>query len=337
MKMTCIKLIDDFQRLDLIGVNHHYYEFNKVESQNEILLFLNLHEHYNNVELFKVALFCRKHNHRLVVYSHLNELPLVSTFADAGIFYSRDDHNIYEGISKYKYDLGLVGGLFNESLTHAARQVWSLSRVYGKTPLLLDLIDKEISDEEVVENFSFPTICIRKSAYEKYQILQNMDVIKDNLVICEVKDAKDCGGPSLLENLKEKSKGFALDIKTDMEFNRNMFGLCGQDYMGVQILSSFLNNWMWILYGGSCNIFPFFPVKILSMSDQTIIPSLNRKMSVARFGEMGEVFPEFETLIYCLPGEADGPSRTDGHKPLPNYQDQILNFSKLNNKYLIKF
>jgi hypothetical protein len=334
MKKTVINVVKEFQRKDLIGINHFYYEFNKTIKSKEVILFLNLHEHYNNLELFKVALFCRKNDTRLVVYGHLNEFPLFSTFADAAILYSRDDHDIYNGISQYTYDHGLVGSIFNESLSHAVRECWSLGRVAGKKPLLLDIIEKEISDEDVVKEFSFPKIFIRKQTYTKYQILKNIGLIKDNLIVCEVKSASDCGGPHLLKILKEKSQNFDLFIETDINFNKKIFGLCGQDYMGVQILASFLNNWMWILYGGSCNIFPFFPVKIISMADQTILPEITRKISIERFGEIGETLPEFETLVYCLPGEEAKDS--EGNE-LKNIQQSIRNFSAQKNDFILNY
>lgn len=330
-KTPKINIIEEFQRKDLIGVNHLYYEFNKEPKSGEVLLFLNLHEHYNNLEVFKVALFCRRHNTRIVVYGHLNELPLFSTFADAAILYSRDDHEIYEGISRYVYDHGLVGGIFNESLSHAVRQCWSLGRVHGKRPLILDMIEKEISDDDVVKEFAFADIYVRRQAYTKYNILKNIGLIKKDTIMCEVKSAPDCGGPILISNLKEKSKDFGIHIETDIEFNKKMFGLCGQDYMGVQVLASFLDNWMWILYGGSCNIFPFFSVKILSMSDQTTLPELTRKMSIERFGEMGEIFPEFNTLIYCLPGENE---KDSGGNELPDLRQKIGEFCRQKNNFI---
>jgi hypothetical protein len=332
MERALINVVENFQRIDLIGVNHFYYEFNKDSKSGEVLLFLNLHEHYNNLELFKVSLFCRRHNLRLVAYGHLNELPLFSTFADAAIMYSRDDHEIYDGISRYVYDHGLVGGIFNESLSHAVRQCWSLGRVAGKKPLLLEIIEKEISDDEVVKEFAFTKICIRKQAYAKYQILKSIGLIKSDTIVCEVKNAHDCGGPHLLNTLREASKDFELNIELDIEFNKKMFGLCGQDYMSVQVLASFLDNWMWILYGGSCNIFPFFPVKILSMADQTILPELTRKMSIERFGEIGKIFPEFETLVYCLPGEG---AKDSAGNDLPDIRQSIKDFSMQQNNFIL--
>lgn len=331
MKYPVINVVEEFQRIDLIGINHLYYEFNKNPKEGEVLLFLNLHEHYNNLELFKVALFCRRNNTRLVAYGHLNEFPLFSTFADAAILYSRDDHQIYEGISRYTYDHGLVGGIFNESLSHSVRQCWSLGRVWGKKPLLLEMIEKEVSDEDVVNEFAFANVCVRRQAHTKYQILKSIGLIKSDLVVCEVKNSPDCGGPHLIANLKSKLKDFDLRFETDIEFNKKMFGLCGQDYMGVQVLASFLDNWMWILYGGSCNIFPFFPVKILSMADQTVLPELTRKMAIKRFGEMGKIFPEFETLIYCLPGQGE---KDSSGNDLPNLRQSIKDFSSQQNNFI---
>jgi hypothetical protein len=245
---------------------------------------------------------------------------------------------IYSEITRYNYSREVVGKLFNQFLSspHGLNDAVTLSRIGENWPLLLEIANNQISDDEVVESFCFPKIFIKESSYKKY--LDISSEMKKDLVVCEVKtlDKKSDEylklgydtGDIFLNNLRDSAKGHPLKIVTDKQENKKMAELCGEDYMGVQILCSFIKNWMWICFGGSSNIFPFFPVKILSLCDQTLCIDLIRKISIRRFGKIGEILPEFETLIYCLPGEKDGPSRTDGHRPLPNLQKLIKDFSE---------
>lgn len=344
MKKTKIKLVsnDKFETRSIYGVDHLYYQFNKKEYAREVLLFLNLHEHYNNLELLKFALMCKRYSTKITVYTNINEFPLVSTFADAAILYPGKTDEVYRHITRYEHDRKIVGKLFDQfvSSPHGLHDAIGLSRTQKENwPLLLEIAEDQISDEEVVEKFSFPEIHIRESAYIKYKQIKNQ--LKENAIVCEVKvsEQKPLGydtGENFLSSLERNTKDFALEIIKDKSENAWLANICGHDYMGVQIICSFLKNWMWICYGGSCNIFPFFPVKILSMTDQTICESLTRKMSIERFGEIGKVFPEFQSLIYCMPDEKDGTSRTDGLDPLPNLKSLTVNFSKLKINWEIK-
>lgn len=333
---TKIKIISDchFKEKQIYGIKHLYYEFNKNKFKRETLLFLNLHEHYNNIEILKFSLLCKMYNTRLVVYTHINEFPLVSTFADAAILYVSNTEEIYDHITRYDYSRDVVGKLFNQFLSspHGLNDAIALSRTDSqKWPLLLEIANETISDEEVVDNFCFPKICIKETSYQKY--LEISKELKENLIVCEVKtsEEKQLGydtGEIFLESLEKNTKKYILEVKTKKIFNKKLAKFCGEDYMGVQILCSFLKNWMWICYGGSSNIFSFFPVKILSLTDQTLCKELTRKMSIKRFGEIGKVFPEYDSLIYCFPGEKDGPKRTDGLPPLPDFQKLVKEFSK---------
>ncbi len=337
---TKIKIISDchFKEEQICGVKHLYYEFNKNKFKRETLLFLNLHEHYNNLEILKFSLLCKLYNTKLVVYTHINEFPLISTFADAAILYISDTKEIYDHITRYNYDRDVVGKLFNQFLSspHGLSDAIALSRVESQNwPLLLEIANDIVSDDEVVENFCFPKICIKETSYQKY--LEISKELKQNLIVCEVKtsEEKPLGydtGESFLENIKNSSGNYPLEIVTEKTKNKKLAKMCGQDYMGVQVLCSFLKNWMWICYGGSSNIFPFFPVKILSLTDQTLCKELIRKISIKRFGDLGNIFPEYDSLIYCLPSEKDGKSRKDGQKPLPNLKKLSIDFSnqKLN-------
>jgi hypothetical protein len=340
-----IKLLkeNDFEIKNLFGMNHYCYNFNSKTYKNSIIATMHNMENTNNLEVLKFALWCKKNDIKLTMYGLLNQLPLFGIFADSVILQDKENwsKNIYpQKIGDHDATHYAAENMFEkfelfdraDDTENRFNSCINLFR-HGESPpnqwpVLLSLADREISDEEVVEHFSFPTIYIRSDAYKKYKQLKNNGKIQDNLIVCEVRVSGGCGGEHLLSVFKEKTKDYPLPICFDLDFRKNLCAACGQDYMAVQILCSLISNWMWIAYGGSSNILPFFPIKIISISDIYCRYDLIRKIFIKRYGqELGQIFPEQETLIYCLPEEKDGPSRTDGHRPLPNLRDLVQKLS----------
>jgi len=356
-----VKLIDDNFLLPkkIYGLNHYYFEFNKDKFSNQIVVCINILEHFNNIELLKFSIWCKRHNTRVVAYGNINEFPLFGIFADAAIVYETKDNFLYEHDSFYNPTTTdeVIEKIYTESIYFPARlsflnqreweineinrsdiigefigcHVINLSKLTGFKPahFLLEIADKEVSDEEVVEKFTSPIIYIRNSSFKKYEILKEKGLLGENWIVGEIKQSSGCHGGHLISVLESKIKDFELPFILDKKLINELSLKCGSNYMEIQLLSSLLLNWMWICYGGSSHIFSFFPVKVLSLSDASCLPELSRKISIARFGEyIGRIFPEFETLIYCMPGEEDGVGRTDGHPPLPNIRKMIKDFSK---------
>lgn len=378
---VCTIKDEEMKKVNLYGVDHFYYEFNQDKFDNQIILLMNINEHWNNLELFKFYLWCKKNKIRVVTYGHLNELPLFSLFSDAVILFPKNnskDSSLYSGGSVYSYDEELLSKIvlqeingpgalsfldyrrweinselltrFEKKQFEGAYSSWvltghvvGLSKGYQNSAIkpyhiLLDIAMKNVSDEEVTDNYAFPKVWIRSSSIEIWNRIKEDDFIKEefpeNAVMCEVKQQDSCGGKHLLGILHSSTKDYSLKFVSDLDKKQRMFNMVGEDnYMEIQILGSIFRNWMWISYGGSAHIFSLLPVKVLSLSDQGVFYDLARKISIARFGELGEIFPECETLIYCMPGEKDGTSRTDGHPPLPNFQELVKDFSK----YRLKF
>lgn len=378
MSTIQIKTIEDadLKRVSLYGVSHFYYEFNQDKFENQIILLMNINEHWNNLELFKFYLWCKKNKIRVITYGHLNELPLFSLFSDAVILFpkgNKKDSSLYSGGSVYSYDQNLLGRIVLQevngpgALSFLDHRRWEinpellnnfsradfegaynphvitghivgLSKGYQNNSvkpyhILLDIAMKSISDEEVVEKYTFPSIWIRSSSIDIWNRIRKDDLIKNefpkNAVMCEVKQQDSCGGKHLLGILHSSTKDHPLKFVSDWDKKQKMLEMVGEDnYMEIQVLGSFFNNWMWISYGGSAHIFSLLPLKVLSLSDQGVFYDLAKKISVARFGDLGRFFPDCETLIYCMPGEKDGPSRTDGHPPLPNLQKLVEDFSR---------
>lgn len=358
-----LNLVDDGVLLEkkIYGTDHYYYEFNKEKFSNQIVVCINVLEHFNNIELLKFAIWCKRHNTRLVAYGSINEFPLFGIFADAAILVPSDDSPLYEGSTHYRCHSDVIDKMTAETLYFPARtsflnkRHWEINGLnptaevdgdfigchvinlcrsnYGSDikPMnfLIDIACKEVSDEDVVERFAFPTMHIRKSSLRKFEYLKSSGMIGKDWIVGEIKRGDGCGGDHLVSILKSKVNKLDLPFVLDLDQLSRICKECGTNYMEVQLLCSFFLNWMWICYGGSSSIFSFFPIKVVSMSDSMCRPELSRKLSIARFGEkLGTLFPEFETLVYCMPGEEDGPSRTDGHRPLPNIRGMIKDLSR---------
>jgi hypothetical protein len=329
---------NDFEKRKIFGHDHICYEFNKTTNyKRSIIATMHQIENGTNLEVLKFALWCRKNQTKLIMYGLINQLPLFSIFADSAILQNNENwasdlypkpDNLDGSTTNYRrYE---VFKHFNESidLDHCNEKVW---------PQWLWTALDEASDDEVVANFTYPTIYIRQNAVDTYNKLVADNIIQKNLVMCEAK-VDHCTGPTLLSVFQNATKkaNFDLPICCDLGFRRRLAELCGQDYMSTQLLASAFSNWIWICYGGASNIFPFFPIKLVAISDVHCKYDLIRKLFQARFGEIGKVLPEFEGLIFCFPGEVDGPSRTDGHRPLPNLQKLTKDLSnhKLNAQLL---
>jgi hypothetical protein len=345
------KIIKNFEKIK-IGqfCDHYFYDFNPNKKFKKVI-FATMHqsENFNNIEVLKFAIWCQKKNIKLIMYGFANQLPLFSIFADAVLLqdvnsWSKDlyedksgtsynvDQNFFQTIRNYErtYCNGVFDLSRNISFNQSYPLLFDTTESEFKTwPLFLEIAENEISNEEVVEKYSDPIIYIRQSAKNKYDELVSKGIIKSNILMCEVKTGPHCGGDYLLSCLKKATEDYSVEICTDIEFKKSFSLQCGQDYLSVQMLCSGFSNWMWACYGGSSNIFPFFPIKLISISDAYCRYELTRSLFRSRLGELGEVFPEFNTLLYCFPGEKDGPSRTDGHPPLPDFQKLVKDLSDL--------
>ena len=159
---------------------------------------------------------------------------------------------------------------------------------------------REVSDEDVVREFAWPTVTVRESSRECFK----SEIFEDRyryLLQCEIKEFQDCSGRDFRDRIHTASMLGLLRATTDREWMRDLARRCGQHYMAVQYLASLYLGWSWVCYGGSSNLFAFFPVKTLLLSDAYVWPELSRKLCRARFPD--ETFPlineEQDVLFKC--------------------------------------
>lgn len=324
----------------MFGCDHAFFKLTERTCRKKILITMHHYENFNNIEVLKFALWCRRNGYFITAYGMLNQLPMFGIFADEAILQvcPRWATSIYpnekEGNNSTVYQGADLFGSFSSDEYDASLD---LSRPPGGPetwPEYLARAESEISDEDVAVAFLCPEIVVRKEAYETYSSLCSEGFIRNNTVMCEAKINDGCGGDHLLGVFAEKTRNYELPVCTDLSYRRELCRRSGLDLMSVQILASLGSNWMWAAYGGASNILPFFPIKILSLSDAYCRPELTRTLFSRRYGPFGDVFPEFDTLLYCLPEEKDGPSRTDGHPPLPNLRKLVLEFSNYRMRFV---
>lgn len=273
-----------------------YIDFREVPEEPPSVFIGTAHreENYNNIELFKLALYCRKKGTKLVMFGQRNHLPLFSTFADAMIYPTMEpDQDLY--------------GDFNDNQNITTYDPPSIPNGFGITDLsLYDYVDHEgdkpsilgramleISDEEVVEHFTDIQIHVLEQSVEVYDRLRRENVLLPGFIVCEMKEHAICHGPRYREIADQAARDLKLPFITAREWLHKLAKECGQDYMAVQCLASAILNWSWICDGGSANIFSFFPFKVLAMRDVFIPEALMRELHHARFGR--GIFPYFNT------------------------------------------
>lgn len=316
----------------ILGHEHLRFDFTGRGDLPEVLVTMHQFENFNNIEVLKFALMCRRKGVRITAYGMLNQLPLFGIFADSAILQVNPSwsKNVYPRDGDDHSTTYETFDLFGE-LADDFDMAFNLSRPPGPPeswPSFLREPEYEITDQEVAREFLCPDLFVREQALEAYRGMAKDGFIGRDTIMCEVKINSACGGRHLLDIFRKKTEGYEIPVCHDQGYRRELCRRSGMDLMSVQALSSLDSNWMWISYGGASNILPFFPIKILSLSDAYVRPELTRALFSGRYGPFGDVFPEFETLIFCFPGEEDGPSRTDGHRPLPDMRKFVREFSK---------
>lgn len=118
-------------------------------------------------------------------------------------------------------------------------------------------------DNLAIQNYlSESPIYIRESTFDLFHKLDLQGEIPHDIVVCEIKAAF----PDARNYLKSISQINECPIYgIDYSWQKKLVGLCGNHYMGIQILGSLLANWMYICLGGSARLFSLLPTKNLHL------------------------------------------------------------------------
>lgn len=276
------------------GVDHIFVDFNP-SKQFDVLLHVCMHtgEHTNGQEVLKLKCWCEKHNYGLCFYGHLNQFPLLSLVADQmllttyrntldGLYSTKTSGYIWpfsDGFFPYFVDK------FFYNLTAVGKVAWGAS-----LPPLLKIADAEVSTEEVVERFKDPVIWVRKSGFDLYNRLVQEGVVQSDKVLTEIKNPGNLVNSPLFTELKTCGDRFNFEVLPE-EYRTFLLSRCGLNLMNVTILCGILSNWVYVCSQGSSNLFAFLPVKTMSLNDFYYDCDIVRGLAIARFGELGKVFP----------------------------------------------
>ena len=174
----------------------------------------------------------------------MNQFTFFGLFSDEVICLKDTHlHNIYS--SNYS-SFGTDASYFNK--------IPNFKDIYGGGMGMLGFPEvNQISIEEVIDKFAFPTIFLRRSTLDYYRSLS----LPSNIIYCEIKTHFY---PKLTNIVKNN---FPDAIGLDKNFQRDLLKKAGDHFMGVQLLASFFKGWQFIAAGGSVNLFNVLPVRPL--------------------------------------------------------------------------
>jgi hypothetical protein len=228
------------------------------ETLNSITINLRIHsdeikvspcanEHWISTDLFKFRLWAEQEQKHVIGFCAKNQIPLYSLFCDEIVLISakpvwyQKGHDSWNGLSFWdrypNYIVDIEHGPIREQF-------------------------EQISNQEVIDRFSYSKIYFLESAYNKFL------VIKDSLPI-DVMVAEFKSGHIL------DTATFTSVVGLDYVFQRDLIDKVSvDDYMSAQILGSRLLNWQFLCWGGSSNLMCVLPVQAIALKDQTIFHSV---------------------------------------------------------------
>jgi len=271
-----IKIIDD----KCIKKNKKFSKLIINQKKTEQVITINpfIYEHYNDIDLFNIKIFCDKNNICLRVLSQMNYLPVNSQYADELIIAESKKHmqNAYDLKGKCITILG-KNSFLNEFPKFLNTRFYQkafdpLERdCYDKTGIT-KLIYKDVSLDELNKFITNKKVYIRQSTYDLFLKIKNE--LPKNVILCEIKGTFK----KIKQKLKEQNVLNNL-IGIDYEFQKKLLKQTKHHYMGIQILGSEYLDWKIIALGGSARLFSMLPTKnILLMArdlygnDEKILP-----------------------------------------------------------------
>ena len=255
-----IKLIDD--NLIFKQKKYHRLIINNKKTQKCITINPFSIEHYNDIDLFNIKIYCDIHNIKLRVLSTMNYLPVNSQYADELVLIENQHHlqDVYNLEDEFS---NLGSNVFDKNWPNFLETNFyqvdknRLNRECRDDTGLIKQIYKEISINQLNDFIENKTVLIRKSTFEKFR--KNMYMLPKNIILAEIKN--------IFCNLKEKLKNQNIIkmqiVGLDCEFQKELIKNTGHHYMGFQILGSIYLNWNIIAAGGSARLFSMLPTKNL--------------------------------------------------------------------------
>lgn len=303
---------------------HKYFEFfPEREYAGQIIIAPHHHEAWLNVHLFKIALFCRANNIKLISIGHENQLPFFGMFSDAVILQEGPLDDMFGWFSAFSTDTSgfkrlngwadvykhdelswddLPVALANTEIQKRAKSPWRA--IYA-----------HYTPEHVIGAFSDCHIFVQQRARDVFSSLDAAGELPRNALWCEIKELFGKVNPRL-KNLQ--AAGVPL-VGLDKTMQKELVRAHGSAFMTLQILSSLYNNCRMVLGAGSSHVFAVAPANIamaLAPADRFYTAETEqivRKFNLHRYGVMP--YLEEATLTWMCTEDARqySPAPEDEH------------------------
>jgi len=247
--------------------------FENVDYHECLVISPSYHENYLNTQLLKLKIWADRNGIKLISYGCFNHFPFYSIFSHEVILQPpHKKPNWYKGDS------------FNRIVRPNRDEIKQLG---GKWVNEKQFKVERISDEDVVSHFANKRVSIRQSTVDAYERCKKNGLIPNDLLIAEVK-ATAIKLRKFLGTQGVVGHNFALQ--------ESILEITGyNNYMGCQILTSHLNNWIYIACGGVGNLFSVIPMRVIYFSEFNLrrysASNIIRQLAIKRYGEFGKTFP----------------------------------------------
>lgn len=297
---------------------------------SEIIIAPHHHEAWLNTHLFKIALFCRANDIKLISIGHENQLPFFGMFSDAVILQRGALDDMFGWYSTFSTDSIGFAQLPNFVDVYKHDDLpwdhfpWDVALSIPDAKQLFPspwrAIYAHYSLEHVLGVFSDCRIFIRSAAREAFDRLNEQRQLPCGAVWCEVKERFGKVN-ARLTNLYNAGVPLA---GIDKSMQRKLVKEVGTGFMTLQILCSLFNNCRMFLAAGSAHVFAVAPVNTavaLAPADRFYTAEteqLVRKFNLHRFGSVPYV--EEATLTHARDADERQYSPDAAAEPIAHWQ-----------------
>ena len=269
---------ESFEMLD-----EHTYKLRlrPCEYKSNILISPHRHENRISTDILKFRLYCLRHSIKITSYGSMNQLPFLGIFSDEVIL---------ETNSKLSEDM------YNDSILTGNGVVGDPGPYAKQGTKLIDVerghmrreACHEITDDETVDYFGSMDLFIRESSYRLFRKLTHARVLPRNCFWAEILITKK------LRREMTKYPYHRPVVGLDRSFQQSLLDAHHDHFMSLQVLTSLLNNVLFLCGGGSANLFVVVPVLAVAMVEQLLHPPVQnvyRKLAERRHGSIGKEVP----------------------------------------------
>ena len=246
-------------------------------------------EHWISTDLFKFRIYCDKNEMHVIGICSRNQIPMYSIFCDE-IRLVGSEPKWYSGVTR--------NGVHVEVRFRKHTDYCNIQQGEFRRKFML-----AISDEEVVDRFSDSVMYFLESGWKKFSSLR--EKLPTNVVMSEIKSVSRFVREPYLESGKKCFRGLEQIpfAGIDHQFQRSLVEKTGIDhYMTVQIMASNFLNWQFFCVGGSSNLMCILPVRVFSLFDQLLCPSVINVVRGLALRKHGiEDLPHFDYKISTYP------------------------------------